>query len=270
MQSLIEKIESNAAARLPLPPGRAPAQELARYKAFLKVETHRLKLLHRSGGGGREVCHGRAAILDLETGLFAQEFGRDWFGNGAIPSGIVKASGPVNEANSKVVKSRFTEAASGREVVVLGDGLDYQPITVPPEESQFLATMKATAGQVAAIYGVPPEMIGGETGASMTYQNVEQQQINFVTHSLRPYLLKLESALTTLLPRPQYLKYSVDALVRADMAARYAAHHLALTDGWKSKDEVRALEDLPPLPDRQGAGYAPLPGPGKTPTEVPK
>ena len=65
MQSLIEKIESNAAARLPLPPGRAPAQELARYKAFLKVETHRLKLLHRSGGGGREVCNGRAAILDV-------------------------------------------------------------------------------------------------------------------------------------------------------------------------------------------------------------
>src|SRR5436853_5350256 len=65
MQNLLEKIEANAAARLPLPPGRMPAQELARYKAFLKVETHRLKLLHRSGGGGREVCQARAAILDV-------------------------------------------------------------------------------------------------------------------------------------------------------------------------------------------------------------
>jgi [protein-PII] uridylyltransferase len=65
MQALLDKIEASAAARLPLPPGRMPAQELARYKAFLKVETHRVKLLHRSGGSGREVCRARATILDV-------------------------------------------------------------------------------------------------------------------------------------------------------------------------------------------------------------
>jgi [protein-PII] uridylyltransferase len=64
MRELLNKIEASAAARLKLPPGQAASQELARYKAFLKVETHRLKLLHRAGGGGLEVCHGRAAILD--------------------------------------------------------------------------------------------------------------------------------------------------------------------------------------------------------------
>ena len=65
MPSLLEKIESNAATRLALPPGRLPTEELARFKAFLKVETHRVKLLHRAGGGGREVCRARAAILDV-------------------------------------------------------------------------------------------------------------------------------------------------------------------------------------------------------------
>ncbi len=65
MQSLLAKIESDAAARLTLPQGRQPAQELARYKAFLKVETHRLKMLHRAGAGGVETCRTRAAILDL-------------------------------------------------------------------------------------------------------------------------------------------------------------------------------------------------------------
>jgi [protein-PII] uridylyltransferase len=64
MQELLKKIEASAAARLKLPPGRTAGQELARYKAFLKVETHRLKLLHRAGGGGLEVCRARAAILD--------------------------------------------------------------------------------------------------------------------------------------------------------------------------------------------------------------
>jgi [protein-PII] uridylyltransferase len=65
MQELLKKIEASAAARLPLPPGREPAQELARYKAFLKIETHRLKMLHRAGGGGLEVCHARAVVMDL-------------------------------------------------------------------------------------------------------------------------------------------------------------------------------------------------------------
>lgn len=65
MPTLLEKIEADAAARLPLPPGRAATQELTRYRAFLKLETHRLKLLHRAGAGGREVCRARAAIIDL-------------------------------------------------------------------------------------------------------------------------------------------------------------------------------------------------------------
>ena len=65
MQGLLEKIEANAAARLPLPAGRQPAQELARYKGFLKIETHRLKMLHRAGAGGLEICQARAEILDL-------------------------------------------------------------------------------------------------------------------------------------------------------------------------------------------------------------
>ena len=64
MRTLLEKIEAAAEARLPLPPGRVPGQELARYKSFLKVETQRLKMLHRAGGGGREICQARAAVLD--------------------------------------------------------------------------------------------------------------------------------------------------------------------------------------------------------------
>jgi [protein-PII] uridylyltransferase len=65
MPTLLEKIEANAAQRLPLPPGQQPNKELARYKNFLKVETHRLKILHRGGGGGQEVCHARATVIDL-------------------------------------------------------------------------------------------------------------------------------------------------------------------------------------------------------------
>src|SRR5258705_1961440 len=65
MPSLVEKIESNAAGRLSLPPGTLPSQELARYRRFLHVESHRLKLMHRAGTSGRQVCEGRAALIDV-------------------------------------------------------------------------------------------------------------------------------------------------------------------------------------------------------------
>jgi [protein-PII] uridylyltransferase len=65
MQELVRKIEADAAARLPLPPGRQATQELARYKAFLKIETHRLKMGHRSGSSGLTICRARAAVLDV-------------------------------------------------------------------------------------------------------------------------------------------------------------------------------------------------------------
>jgi [protein-PII] uridylyltransferase len=65
MPTLVEKMEANAAARLALPPGKLPAMELTRYKAFLKVETHRLKILHRGGAGGLEICRARAALIDI-------------------------------------------------------------------------------------------------------------------------------------------------------------------------------------------------------------
>src|SRR6266704_2421380 len=65
MPTLLEKLETSAANRLVLPAGHLPMQELARYKTFLKVETHRLKIVHRGGGGGREVCHARATLMDI-------------------------------------------------------------------------------------------------------------------------------------------------------------------------------------------------------------
>ena len=65
MPTLLEKIAASAAERLPLPANSQPSQELARYKNFLKIESHRLKILHRAGAGGREICLARAAVLDV-------------------------------------------------------------------------------------------------------------------------------------------------------------------------------------------------------------
>lgn len=209
----------------------------------------------------------KAYQLTVETGLGAQQFGADWFAGGTVPAGVLETDQAVNEEQADAVKRRFKQAASGRDTVVLGAGTTYKPISVPADESQFLATMRATAGQIAAIYGIPPEMIGGESGNSLTYANTEQQAINFVTYTLRPWLVRLEAALSRLLPDRLFVRFNIDSIIRADLKTRYEAHHFALTDGWLNRDEVRLLENRAPLPNGEGAKYPPLMG--QQPARIP-
>ena len=203
-----------------------------------------------------------------ETGLLAQQFGRDWFANGSTPGGVLETDRDVNREAATVLKTRFKEAASGRDVAVLGLGVKYKPISVPAEESQFLETIKASANQVAAIYGVPPEKVGGETGGSLTYATVEQNSIDLLTWTLRPWLARLEEAFSLLRPLTEEIAFNADAMLRTDTLTRYQAHEIARRIGLNSIDELRALEDEAPLPSGQGQDYTPL---GKAPagTELP-
>jgi HK97 family phage portal protein len=140
---------------------------------------------------------------------------------------------------------------------VYGKDWTYNAISVPPEEAQFVETMKLTTNTVASVYGIPPEMIGGESGSSMTYANVEQQQINFVMFTLRPWLVLLETAFSALLPDRQYVKFNSDALIRADLKTRWEVNQIRVDMGAANIDEIRAQEDEPPLPNGQGQQYGP-------------
>ena len=197
----------------------------------------------------------RAFATLMETGILSQRFGRNFFRADAIPSTVLETESNVGQEQAKVIKERFRSAASGREPVVLGAGTKYKPITVPPEESQFLLTIKATATTVASIYGVRPERIGGESGNSMTYANVEQQSINDV-NDIRPYFTKLEGHFSGLMPRPQYARFNPGVMLRADTKTRYETHGIALDKGFKTVTEVRELEDMEPLTSAQKAEIA--------------
>lgn len=205
----------------------------------------------------------RAFATTIEAGIYAQQFGHDFFFDGGVPKAVLETDQEVKQEQAEIIKSRFLVAASRRAPVVLGAGTTYKPITVPPEESQFLQTIKANATTVASIYGLAPEDIGGESGNSMTYANVEQRALDRM-RALTPYAAKLEAPFSGLLPRPQYVRFNLDALVRADLKTRYETHGIALDKKFKTVDEIRALEDLPPLTDTQKAeiaASAPKPNP---------
>lgn len=207
----------------------------------------------------------------LGVGLQAQSYANDWFAAGGFPPGTFQnTEKTVNQDEAEAIKARVVTAIRTHTPLVHGSDWKYNPISVPPGEAQFIETIKATTNQIAAIYGIPPEMIGGESGASMTYANVEQQQINFVMFTLRPWLVVLETAFSALLPDRQYVKFNSDALIRADLKTRWEVNKIRLDLGAASIDEIREQEDQSPLPNGQGQQYAaavqPAPtNPGVTP-----
>lgn len=184
----------------------------------------------------------------IEMGHAAQRFGRNWFRNGSTPSGHLKyGAGTLTPEQSTFVKSRFKAAVAHNDVFVSGKDWDWTAMSVKPEEAQFLQTIKAGANEMAAIYKVSPDDIGGEAASSLTYSTVEMNQLKFQTRALQPIFTRLEMHMTRLRPGDQYVKFNPDAMVRTDLLTRMQAHKIALETGLETHPEGRALEDKPPL-----------------------
>ncbi|MGW2261443.1 phage portal protein [Streptomyces sp. NPDC001780] len=203
----------------------------------------------------------------INVGLTTTQYGLSWFENGGTPPSTMKNSQKaINPDEAEEISDRLAARVRARKPLVFGSDWDFNALTVSPEESQFIETMRLNASQIAAIYGVPPEMVGGDSGGSMTYANVEQQAINFVNFTLRPWLVRLETKLSALMPGKEFVRFNVDAMIRTDLISRYQAHGMALDQGWQNVDGIRALEDLSPLPDGQGQVYARRAAAAITPT----
>lgn len=201
-----------------------------------------------------------ACSATMRTGKATQDFMRDWYRNRAVPGMVFRNEArTVPPAEATEIKERLTATLRSGEPFVTGNDWNLDLLTLSAEDAGFVTSMKLTATQVANIFGVPPEMVGGETGASLTYSTTEQQQIQFINMTLRPWLTRLEAAFSALLPNAaDYLRFNVDAMIRIDTETRYRVHQIARAIGLNNIDELRALEDEQPLPNGQGQDYTPL------------
>ncbi|MGW3152767.1 phage portal protein [Streptomyces sp. NPDC001089] len=201
-----------------------------------------------------------AFATTVRTGLAAQDYTEQWFQSGGVPPGTFKnTSQTVNQNDAAAIKARLVEAIRSRQPVVYGKDWDYNAITIPAHEAKFVETMRLTATQIAVIFGVPPEMVGGETGGSMSYSSPEQREIELVQFSLLPWMTKLEAHFSSLLPRGQVVKFDADSLIRVDALTRWGIYERARLIGGMNIDEIRQREDLAPLPDGKGQDYTALP-----------
>jgi HK97 family phage portal protein len=187
----------------------------------------------------------------IGIGIQAEEFGSNFFADGAHPTGILTSEAKLDQAQAQTVKSRFMAALRGsREPIVLPADIKYQQIQINPLESQFLETQKYSAAECARIFGPGvPEMLGYETGGTMTYANVEQRSLHLLIYTLNAWACRLEAALSTgrMTPRGQFVRFNRNALLQATTIDRFRAHEIALKNGFEYINEVRELEDRPPV-----------------------
>ncbi len=199
------------------------------------------------------------AASTINTDAAATGFGLDFFTNGAHPSSILSTDATLTQPQALTAKERFIAAVKGREPAVLSGGLKYQQIQVSPDESQFLETQKFGVQEICRVFGVPPEMIASTSGASMTYANVEQRALDFLTYSVQPWLTRLEAAYALLLPGQRHVRFDTSVLTRADFQTLMTATSIGIASKQMTIDEARAKRDMAPLTDEQKADLALVP-----------
>lgn len=188
----------------------------------------------------------------IGVGLAAQDFAGNFFGSGATLSGVVSTPQQLTPEQTDRLQESFKKKHGGvsksHAVGVLTGGATWTPLSVNPEESQFLETQKFTASQIASFFGVPPEYVSEAEGAKGYVTGLYARQMLWLQTGLLPRIKRLEVALNQLLPPNVYMKFNVDGLLRADPTERAALCTAMMQNQALTPNEWRALEDLNPLP----------------------
>jgi HK97 family phage portal protein len=192
----------------------------------------------------------RIDLLKEQLGLAAalEEFAARFFGNGSTTQGIIEFPGALTKEQAKNLVDGFEQSHKGLRRAhrpgVLSSGAKFVKTGVNPNEAQMLESRQMSVEEIARIFRCPPSMLGVTTPGAMSYASVEANQIHFVTHTLRPYIVKLEDAYSKLLPEGQFIKFSVDGLLRGDSQTRSNIYSQGIQAGWLSINDIHRLEDM--------------------------
>jgi len=189
----------------------------------------------------------QAAQKELLNARDTRDYASVWMTDSGVPNGVLKSDQMLSPDQASAAKDAWNLTAGAKNgVAVLGNGLSYQPMYLNPRDAQFIEVQAWNVQQVARLFGVPAQMLlASVDGNSMTYTNMEQEQMAFVRYTLSQYIVEIESAMSHLAARGTEVKINVDSLLRSDTLTRYQAHQIAIASGWMTIDEVRAIEDLP-------------------------
>lgn len=220
----------------------------------------REEILHIPGMGFNGLV-GFSPIAMMKNALGAtlavEKYGSAFFRNGAQPAGVLEHPGVLK--NPEKIRQNWADVYGGannaHKVAVLEEGMSYKPISLPPEDSQFLSTREFSVEEICRIFRVPPHMVQDLKRA--TFNNIEHQSIDFVVHTLDPWLTRIEQAIIkdVLLEEEQdeyFPKFNVDGLLRGDYKSRMEGYAIGFANGFLSPNDIRRLENMDLIPDEEG------------------
>jgi HK97 family phage portal protein len=181
-----------------------------------------------------------------------EDFGAKFFANGGVPAGTVTIEKFLNQDQREIARNNLQQLLGGlgnaHRWALMEGGMKPEPFkAMPLEDMQFLVSRVHSIREICRFYRIPPHMVADLERA--TFSNIEHMSQEFVTFTLMPYFTRIEAALKRwLLPRSErdnlYLRFNYEGLLRADSAGRAAFYSQGLQNGWISRNEVRAKENL--------------------------
>lgn len=200
----------------------------------------------------------RVEALKENFGLAAalEKYAARFFGSGTQTSGVLEVPGNLTAEQAKSMQEAFDSRHRGwaraHKTAIITGGAQYKPTNVPNDQAQFLDSRRMAVEDVARAFNIPPHLLG--LPGTNTYASVEQNNIAFVTHTLRPIAQKIEGAMTALLSQETgkeaaFVKFSLDGLLRADVNSRTEAYARGLQSGYYKINDIRRFEDLEPIDD---------------------
>ncbi len=191
----------------------------------------------------------KAAKQAIGYGLGLEDFGARFINNDASSGVILSHPQSIGPEGIKGLKKSFEDGRRGankHRVFVLQEGVTVEKITIPPDDAQFLESRQFSIQEIARFMGVPPHMLSDLSKSS--FNNIEQQSLDFLFNTIRPELVKVEQRINKVLLANStefFVEFLVDARARADLASRYTAYSTGLTAGFLTANEVRSFENLP-------------------------
>lgn len=204
----------------------------------------------------RGVSRVEALKENFGLALALEKYAAKFFGSGTQTSGVIEIPGNATAEQAKAMQEAFDSRHKGwakaHKTAILSGGAVYKPTNVPNDQAQFLDSRRLAVEDVARVFNVPPHLMG--LPGTNSYASVEQNNLAWVTHCLRPIVQKIEGALSPLMARypggeQAFLRFNLDGLLRADINSRMTAFSTGLQSGFLTINDVRRLEDLPPIND---------------------
>ena len=213
-------------------------------------------ILHIPGlsfDGVRGISPVSAMRQAIGTGVAADKLAAKLFGNGALLSGVLQTDRKITQEQADATKNRWREKNAGidnaHDIVVLDNGTKFQPISMPPEDAQFLQTRQWQVQEIARFLGLPPHLLSDVSGSTSWGSGIAEQNRGLVTFTMQFWYTRFEQRYTweVVEPSTQFAAFDLSNLLRGNLIERYKAYALGIQWGFLTRNEPRFAENLEPI-----------------------